>query len=213
MMAKISDFPRWFLETAAGQRELIDEEQSCQSERESLAEQLAAIRAEDSAAAKEAKRAIPKAEAALKKAQDSAAKAFANYRQTKADHGSIAFRLSRQIQDLERQLRSTSDPLIDAFLEAINDESKELCRERSISCLDETRYFRGGLFSRQVRTRSNLYSIRRRLVAHGRAKEAAEALRLTVDKDISVELDKLRAGLPEVEMETVTPAKLPGQDS
>ena len=199
-MLNTQDVVEWFSRSPQGQQLVADREAEHYSTREQLAEQLETIRAERLAAAKAEGKVIAKAEAELKAKQDAAAAAFARLRQLQTDRSSAEFRFDSAVQKLECELRETSDPAIDAFIDEMNAEGIELCKSHSI--LSETQAKTDNRGNTKVVTvSSNLESVKRRLAAIGVARQAAERLRYSASRDITGELQSLRDGLPAIRLE------------
>jgi hypothetical protein len=112
------------------------------------------------------------------------------------------FSLDHQISTCERRLRDLADPLISEFIEEMSVMQEE---ERRTQILFETDEELGPLGNpRLVTVASTAASMGERLAAIRAAREAAEALKLRVGIDVAKELQKLRDGLPPIEMRPVS---------
>ena len=106
--------------------------------------------------------------------------------------------LDTQIGNCERRLRELADPLIFEFIEEMSVMQEE---ERRTQILEESEMERAPLGDlRSVAVASTYASLGERLEAIRLSIEAAEALKLNVGIDVEKELQKLRDGLPQLQM-------------
>ena len=107
-----------------------------------------------------------------------------------------------KIEALERELRQTAAPAIDAFILELQDLSEA---ERNTEIVnEEAREWDARHVMQLFRVvRSNKHSIARRGQAIYDAIQSAQELKLSKDRDIPARLDEIRNAIPPVVMEAV----------
>ncbi len=121
----------------------------------------------------------------------------------RANNRRACYKFDVQRDRLEEALRESADPAIAAFIETMRGESDRL-RHLTISSREESTgkvHILTG--TPVVVSYSEIYSLKRRIVAVREAIAGAEALKLEVDVDVAERLRAIENDLPAIKMEKV----------